>query len=159
LILVPGLLLALVLAISILYPDDPEDRVARIQRAAITTFVFAAVLGAMESVVIPLLETGEAGVLNPILVIANIQLSAVPISAAERIAGLFRPRRVPLWACAGVTVCLAWSALLYLLLTSGIPSPPALTAIVGFGTPAIAAGLAWFGLLPRRDSSVREIFR
>jgi hypothetical protein len=159
LILILGVLLVLSLVAGILYPDDPGDRSARIRRAIVTMASFSVTLVVADFVIAMVLYGAERATIEPIFALAVLQLSAVPISVGERVAGLFHPRRTPFWAFVGMSICLTWSGLLYLILARGAGTPvPEVAAIIEFTLPGIVGGLAWYAFLPRRDSNVGRIF-
>lgn len=152
------LLLIPFLMIGILYPDDPDNRRARTMRALVATATYSACLGVSYSVAASLLYGLGEGVFGLTFIVGILGVSAVPLSAAERVAGLFGPRRSRLWAMIGMTICLAWSGLLYLLAGGGDPNLPRAAAIVVFTIPGIVAGLAWHSFLPRPGAEVDRIF-
>jgi hypothetical protein len=146
-------------AIGILYPDDPENRRARTVRAVATICALSVALGSMEAILTALsFGAGDAPASLAIMILA-VLLSAVPVSAAERIAGLFRPRRTLSWALGGVAGCLVWAWLVYSLLERDTPRLPQWAVIVEFTLPGIAAGLTWYAFLPKRGTDVGQIFK
>jgi hypothetical protein len=158
LIFVLGVLLVVVLVIGILYPDDPDDRVARMVRAGVTTFVFSGAFGVADSIITGVLEGSSSAIAALFTTLGIGLITAVPFSAAERLAGLLRPRRAPIWALVGIATCLLWSGVLYLLVDADGRAQPKWALVVEFIVPAIMAGFTWYAFLPKRVSSVGRIF-
>jgi hypothetical protein len=145
-------------AIGILYPDDPANRRARTVRAVATVFALSVAIGAMQAVLTGL-SYGSINAPESLATIVLVALlSAIPVSAAERIAGLFHPRRTPGWALGGVAACLAWAGLLHALLQGTGSALSRWAVIVEFTLPGIVAGLTWHALLPPREANVGRIF-
>jgi hypothetical protein len=146
------------LGFAIIYPDDLANRRARVRRVLVSLGAFGVTFALVDAVVSAILGTlGPLALVTiPLGALIPTAFSVVPICIAERVAGLFRPRRTPGWAAIAVAVGVGWGALLARIST--LPHLSHWVSDAYFLLPGLAAGIAWFVMVEPSERRVDEIF-
>jgi len=159
-------LLPFALTFMILFPENPDGRWGRFKRVIVAAAVFVAtdaVLAMLRPLVEGTVESSGSLLISAIGWLVWFMILTIPFAISERFAGLFGARRARPWAVVGMLGGLAWSGAftaLYWWLDSAMGYSRAavlldcgIAAVVG-----VAAGLAWYKLLPVRDDDFGKVF-
>jgi hypothetical protein len=146
------------LAFAIIYPDDAANRSARVRRVLISLVAFWVAFALVDMVASTLLGLlSPAGLISiPIGAAIPTALSAVPLCIAERVAGLFQPRRTLGWVAIALVTGLGWGG--FLAAVSTIPYLSRWAALAFFLLPGLAAGIAWIFMVKPDGRSLGKVF-